>query len=783
MGTSSTSAPGTSNVFFTTTTPTLYGNLTTTTTPTSDAGGTNTALPIMAKSFGDTVTAGVNNYSLVTYDAATGIRPLSSTEYSTNTLVSGTSNGTANNPGSTNNFIESNTNVALTANTNTAVNSITLENGATISGPGTLQSWSNIYAANGGNNTFSQGDFSGGSSNTNTYFYVMGATTVLNVSTNITQGQMEVAGEGTFVFSGTNTSTNGSLQINGGTFKVGNPNWTSPSWGNLSIAGGATLDLNGFSSTIYAYGNGFDGSGTITNSCAPAVLTLQGDQVVQAPFVGNITGGANVTIVKAGPNYSMELGGSASTFTGGIIVNSGVLQLDGAGSSGGAGNPITVNANQVSVGVIGIGYNVANQAALNITSGSSGVLGLNGYGVGIASAGATAPFTANLNMATLGNGSMFLGAENILNQFSGSLPSNRATYGGTSLGAGAGGTYRLGGGGGYLTISNNILTAGTNLVVGQVGGDYQLPIVAFNNRLAGYGVMNGQGDIKFSLPQTSFNGTITVNGGNIDQTQGNVSTTLEVAIPATSGQAIGTGTTNVTLNGGQFQVDPPSSSTPNSTASFGTLTAIGGPAQLATNANTNDGGSTITFANFVRDNNAALYIGDGDNNIQQGPLFNNSNNRTLGTGGTGAGTGFIVANSSGNPNTAIGNIIPSGVNGANIGTNGMVSYGGAVAPWIIYSNPHEGGEFLSYNATTGFAATTYTYQNVANGVVDGVTNLLNNALDSDIVQIEGSDASLTGGASKTIYALSNFFYGGSNSSVTGTRGATITSSGPARPRW
>ena len=81
--------------------------------------------------FGDTVTAGVNNYSLVTYDAATGIRPLSSTEYSTNTLVSGTSNGTANNPGSTNNFIESNTNVALTANTNTAVNSITLENGAT----------------------------------------------------------------------------------------------------------------------------------------------------------------------------------------------------------------------------------------------------------------------------------------------------------------------------------------------------------------------------------------------------------------------------------------------------------------------------------------------------------------------------------------------------------------------------------------------------------------------------------------------------------------------------
>ncbi len=101
---------------------------------------------------------------------------------------------------------------------------------------------------------------------------------------------MEVAGEGTFVFSGMNTSAS-SLQINGGTFKVGNPNWASPNWGNLSIAGGATLDLNGFSSTIYAYGNGFDGSGTITNSALSAVLTLQGDRTITAPFVGNIAGG------------------------------------------------------------------------------------------------------------------------------------------------------------------------------------------------------------------------------------------------------------------------------------------------------------------------------------------------------------------------------------------------------------------------------------------------------------------------------------------------------------
>ncbi len=449
----------------------------------------------------------------------------------------------------------------------------------------------------------------------------------------------------------------------------------------------------------------------------------------------------------------MELGANASTFTGGITVNSGVLQLDGVGSSGGAGNPITVNSEPLALGVIGIGYNVANQAALNITAGSSGVLGINGYGIVIANQGVATPFTANINLATLGNGSMYFGSESTYGQ------TLNATYGGTTLGVGNGGTYRLGGGGGQLTITNNVLTASTNLVIGKVGGILELPLNG--NVEAPYGYLNAQGAVKFTVPQTNFNGSVTVNGGLFDQngTAGVVSGVLELPVPATSGQAIGTGTTNVTLNGGMLQLDAPS--TANTGVTMGTLTANGGPAQLS--AGTTSTGTKITFANFVRNNNSAMFVGFGNNNFQQADTV-------LGL----TGTQFYVANSSGNSATAIGNFAP------NAGTNGMVTYGGNVAPWIMYSNPHTGGELLAYGAN-GFTPTIYTLNGTANGFVDGVGTPLASALSTDIVQFKvgGTSSQITdasiGTSGLTVYALSVFFGTGQrNPTIDSTGGGTLT---------
>ena len=356
LGTSSSSAPGTSNVFFTTV-PTMTTGGATTNAATTDPGGTNTLLPILQYAIGNNTAIG-GGYGLVTYDSTYGIRLLSPGEYATG-LTDGTNAPTTN--------YSQSSSLAVTAGI--TVNSITLVGGSQssptiISGTGTLNSDSKVYAANGGYSTISVNGLSGSQ-----IFDVMGSSTVLTVSSNIT-GQyrnMVVNGEGTLIYTGTNSVNNGGLQIDGGTFKAGSNSWASPNWGGFELAGGATLDLNGFSSTIGAYNNGFDGSGTITNSGAPASLVLAGDQNVNAPFVGNITGGAGLTLVKTSP-YPMELGGGASTFTGGIIVNGGILQLDTAGSSGGAGNAITVNSSPMDKGVIGIGYNVANQAALNITS-------------------------------------------------------------------------------------------------------------------------------------------------------------------------------------------------------------------------------------------------------------------------------------------------------------------------------------------------------------------------------------------------------------------------------
>ncbi len=715
---------GASNIAFTGTfsnnpTPILVGN--------GGASGT-TDMSVFMRAIGDNVVGGVDHYGLVTYDTNNGVRLLNtSTEYATS-LASGAND--------TNNYLLS-SGTTVTINSGTTINSLTLSNGTTVSGTGNLGATSDIYAANGGTNTIAVNALVGANNN-QSLFYVMGSSTVLNLNTNITSGNTEIFGQGTLVFNGANTA-NGNFMVNGGTLRAGSSNWISPNLGGFSISGGATVDLNGFNSTIYPYGNGFDGSGTITNSGAPAILTLMGDQNIRVPFVGNINGGANLALLKSSP-YQMEIGGGGN-YSGGLIVNSGILQLDTAAALG-SNTAITIGGNSLSLGVLGIPVAPASQAALNISPSSSGVLALDD---------SNNTFTATLNMATLGNGSMFLGAVAL-----GYNPSTVAgTYSAATLGVGAGNIYRLGGGNAALAFtSGGVLAAGTNLVVGQVGGTRNI------NAYLPYGVMGAQGTVKFNTPQGAFNGTVTVNGGTNDNGGNNgwSSTTLEFVVPNTSGQVIGSGNTNVTLNGGVVQFDPPN--TANATVSMGTITANGGPAGVATGGT--NSGTVITLANMVRNNNSAFYIGAGNNLTQQ-------SSTVIGP----TGTEFKVANSSGMPGTAIGNIIPAG----NTVTNGMVTYGGNVAPWIIYSVDHSGGEFLAYTSS-GFAPTVYTLNGVARpangstGFVDGASTLLSSAAASDIVAFQPGngtgDSSIHG--SKTIYALSIFF-------GTGTRGPSITSDG------
>ncbi|MGN6556148.1 MAG: autotransporter-associated beta strand repeat-containing protein, partial [Verrucomicrobiota bacterium] len=96
------------------------------------------------------------------------------------------------------------------------------------------------------------------------------------------------AGAGATTLNNANTYT-GNTTISAGTLKIGNPA-AIPSGagaGNVSVASGATLDLNGVSAGI----NGLTGSGTVTDTGAPATLTI-GLNNDATTFAGSLQGAA-----------------------------------------------------------------------------------------------------------------------------------------------------------------------------------------------------------------------------------------------------------------------------------------------------------------------------------------------------------------------------------------------------------------------------------------------------------------------------------------------------------
>jgi autotransporter-associated beta strand protein len=427
----------------------------------------------------------------------------------------------------------------------------------------------------------------------------------------------------------------------------------------------------------------------------------------QSNLILNVTGTANTyaagTVVASGVS---NVAANSSLGTGLAVVEPGAaLRVNAAASVPGG---VLVTSSALADGVLGLGANFDPAGILN--SASQGVLAVD------------AAVSAPLNLAHEGNGMMLLGSV------------SAGSYTAASLGTDSDGNYHLGGGGGVLTLTlSNVLTGAGNLIVGQAGG-------SFNNIAFGRG--NGGGTVKLAANQ-NITGAITVNGG-VNNGGGNNqydSSTLEVAVQpgASGGQPLGSGSNNVTLDGGTLQYDLPASGGIGASLSIGNLTVNGGPSVLTfTNATY---GNTFTIAGsggIVRNNAAALGIGFAYPGL--GAL-----------GSTTGGVQVLVPSATGAG--AIGNIVPAG----NTGTNGMVSVGGVVAPWITYfdtQNHTGGGNFLAYTAN-GFAATTYTVNGVPGFLTEAAGSQLANTVPSDIVEIDNtaanSDASMS--ANTTVYAL------------------------------
>ncbi|WP_245329276.1 autotransporter outer membrane beta-barrel domain-containing protein, partial [Bradyrhizobium centrolobii] len=127
---------------------------------------------------------------------------------------------------------------------------------------------------------------------------------------------------GTLILSGTNTYT-GPTVVDAGTLQAG----STSAFGNnsaVTVAGGAVLDLAGFSNAI----GSLAGAGAVTNSGGAATLTTGGDNT-STVFSGTIRDGAgSIALTKTGSGLLLLSG--SNTYTGATTVGGGTLQVDGS---------------------------------------------------------------------------------------------------------------------------------------------------------------------------------------------------------------------------------------------------------------------------------------------------------------------------------------------------------------------------------------------------------------------------------------------------------------------
>jgi autotransporter-associated beta strand protein len=251
------------------------------------------------------------------------------------------------------------------------------------------------------------------------------------------------------------------VNVNAGTLVAGDANLSLLIGGphKATVEGGATVDLNGFSTIIQA----LSGAGAIINSGAAATLDLDSNNT----FLGSISGPLSVIMDGA------QILGGANSYTGSTTIDQAdLLQLGLGGATG------SIGGGAISIGLEG-NLAIDRNNAVALTNSVSGVGALQQIGTGVTSintansySGGTTISAGTLaigNGAALGGGTVTLKGGELLGTATETVgnPIAFSPAGGTTTLAAADGTVLT------LTGNINVATGGT-IDIGAPGQDGQV---------------------------------------------------------------------------------------------------------------------------------------------------------------------------------------------------------------------------------------------------------------------------------------------------------------------
>ena len=305
----------------------------------------------------------------------------------------------------------------------------------------------------------------------------------LNGATAVGSGTLTVNG-GTLVLNHGSALGSAAVAINGGTLDssgntrilTGNTqNWNA----NFTFTGTQNLDLG-------------TGAVSLGTTAGTRTVTVNGNAL---SIGGIISDGTATALTKAGGGTLILAG--ANNYSGATTISAGTLQFNSLGAIAGSGRNVTVGGNTMAAGYA---INNAFLQRINNTAQPTGTIAL------AADSGNNLDFSSDVNGANLTGA--YLGASG-----TGAMGNGIYTYSGTLTPNGS--TYRLGGGGGTLVMSNSnaVTGAGKSLTVnGNV-------VLAASNDYTG-GTTLTSGTLTLNNAGNIGSGTLVISGGTLNSTNG-----------------------------------------------------------------------------------------------------------------------------------------------------------------------------------------------------------------------------------------------------------------------